>query len=172
MAVNERRRVNSIARRIHLSWQWRKLWLVLAVNGAALAVCLAAFLYVCETEVTGKFAGWGLERALLADGPGLRGLRYVFTWQGTEHTVALDAFRNAVVMFGRPLLIAEGVLWLLGFFGGKRSVRRLLNPLNRMAETAQRLTEAASKQPTLDEARFQVASKVDADGRVAYDGAR
>ena len=44
-------------------------------------------------------------------------------------------------LFGGPLLIGEGVLWLLGFFGSARGARRLLKPLDRMAETAQRLTD-------------------------------
>ena len=157
--MNVNRRVNSIARRIAHSWQWRRLWHLMLTNTAALAVCFLAYLYAQETAVTGAFAGWDLPRTFTAgenlEGMALlRSIAYCFEWNGTAHSVALMPFFELAMLFGRPLLITEGVLWLLGFFGGKRSVRRLLNPLNRMAETAQRLTEAASKQPTLDEARF------------------
>ena len=158
--MNVNRRVNSIARRIAHSWQWRKLWLTLAVDLAALAACAAAYLYARETAVTGTFAGWGLARGVAADGAlegmaWLRALSYWFEWEGVRHTVPLATFIDLTILFGRPLLIAEGALWLLGFLGGTRGARRLLRPLNRMAETAQRLTDAAASQPARDAARFE-----------------
>ena len=158
--MNVNRRVNSIARRIAHSWQWRKLWLLLLSNAAALSVCAVAYLYAQETAVTGAFAGMGIPRSLTA-AEGLRGLdwvislQYHFEWAGESHAVAFYPFFKLVNLFGRPLLIGEGALWLLGFFGGTRSARRLLKPLNRMAETAQRLTDAAAARPApvMDEAR-------------------
>ena len=156
--MNVNRRVNSIARRIAHSWQWRKLWLLLLVNAAALLVCAAAYLYARETEITGSFAGWRIPRRLTVR-EGLEGmallqsLTYRFEWAGNLHEIPLLPFMNLAVLFGRPLLIAEGVMWLMGFFGGTRSARRLLRPLNKMAETAQRLTNAAAR-PAMDEARF------------------
>lgn len=156
--MNVNRRVNSIARRIAHSWQWRKLWLLLLVNAAALLVCAAAYLYARETEITGGFAGWRIPRRLTVR-EGLEGmallqsLTYRFEWAGNLHEIPLLPFMNLAVLFGRPLLIAEGVMWLMGFFGGTRSARRLLRPLNKMAETAQRLTNAAAR-PAMDEARF------------------
>ena len=157
--MNVNRRVNSIARRIAHSWQWRKLWLMLLVDAAALLVCAAAYLYAQETTVTGAFAGWDLPRSLTADSAlegwaWLRSLTYRFDWEGAAHAVPLLPFLTLADLFGRPLLIAEGVLWLMGFFGGTRSARRLLRPLNRMAETAQRLTDAAASQSARDDARF------------------
>ena len=175
--MNVNRRFNSIARRIARSWQWKKLWLLLAVNAAALAVCAVAWLYAHETAVTGGFAGWRLPRALSADGS-LRGLAwlqsltYTFQWAGETHAVPLLPFMNLARLFGQPLLAVEGVTWLLGFFGGTRSARRLLRPLNKMAETAQRLTDAAAApQPVLDEARFHdlehAIEKIDMGGRLS-----
>ena len=157
--MNARRRVNSIARRINRSWQWKKLWITLFVNAAALLTCAAAYLYVRETEVTGAFAGWALPRSFAAHGSlddlsWLASLTYLFTWEGVVHEVPLLPFMRLAWLFARPLLIAEGVMWLLGFFGGTRSARRLLKPLDRMAETAQRLTDAAAARPTLDESKF------------------
>ena len=157
--MNVNRRVNSIARRIAHSWQWRRLWLLLWTNAAALIVCLLAWLYVQETAVTVAFAGWHIPRRIIADSSlegmaWLRSLAYTFEWGGTTHSVVLMPFFRLAFMFGRPLLITEGIIWFFGFFGDKQSVRRLLKPLDRMAETAQRLTEAASNRPTLDEARF------------------
>ena len=174
--MNVNRRVNSIARRIAYSWQWRRLWHLLLTNAAALAVCLMAWLFAQETAVTGNFVGWGIPRRLTA-AEGLEGmawvrsLAYCFEWEGTSHSIGLTPFISLAVMFGRPLLIAEGVLWLFGFFGDRRSIRRLLNPLNRMAETAQRLTEEASRQPAFDEERFHhlehAIENIDIGGRLS-----
>jgi len=174
--MNVNRRVNSIARRIAHSWQWRRLGHLLLTNAAALAVCFLAWLYTRETAVTGDFAGWGIPRGFTA-AEGLEGLAwvrsvaYTFTWEGTAYSVRVMPFLELAQLFGRPLLITEGVIWLLGFFGGKHSVRRLLNPLNRMAETAQRLTEAASKRPAMDEARFHnlehAIENIDIGGRLS-----
>ena len=156
--MNVNRRVNSIARRIAHSWQWRRLWHLLLTNAAALAVCAVAYLYAQETAVTGSFAGADLPRSLtgtegLEGMAWVRSLTYSFDWAGTTHVVPLLPFFKLAHLFGRPLLIAEGVLWLLGFLGGKRSARRLLKPLNKMAETAQRLTDAAAARPAMGEAR-------------------
>ena len=157
--MNVNRRVNSIARKIAHSWQWRRLWDMLLLNAAAMLVVAAAYLYAQETAITGKFAGWGIPRGFTA-AEGLEGmawvrsLTYSFEWAGETHLVELLPLLKLMALFGRPLLIAEGVIWLLGFMGGTRSARRLLKPLNRMAETAQRLTDAASARPAMDEARF------------------
>ena len=161
--MNVNRRVNSIARRIAHSWQWRKLWLLLWINLAALLACAAAYLYAQETAITGRFVGWSIPRRLtgneaLEGMAWLQSLKYCFEWSGATHEVPLLPFLNLATLFGRPLLVAEGVLWVLGFFGGTRSARRLLRPINKMAETAQRLTDAAASRPAqdsvLDEARF------------------
>ena len=174
--MNVNRRVNSIARRIAHGWQWRRLWHLILTNAAALMVCFAAYLYAQETAVTGAFTGWGLPRRFTAaeglEGMAwLRSVAYCFDWEGATHAVSLTPFVNLTLMFGRPLLIAEGVMWLLGFFGGKRGIRRMLNPLNRMAETAQRLTEEASRQPAFDEARFHdlehAIENIDIGGRLS-----
>ena len=149
--MNANRRFNSIARRIHLSWQWKKFWQILFLNLLALAACLAAYLYAHETAVTGTFAGWDLPRAVLADGTQsgvlawLRGLTYRFTWQGEANLVPMAPFVDLAVMFGGPVLGVEGVLWLLGFFGSSKGARRLLKPLDRMAATAQRLSDEANE---------------------------
>ena len=167
--MNANRRFNSIARRIHRAWQWKKLWVTLLVDAAALLACAAAYLYVRETEVTGAFAGLGIARGFTAQ-EGLsnldwvRSLCYTFTWEGEAHVVPLKPFLHLAWVFGRPLLIVEGVVWLLGFLGGARSARRLLKPLDRMAEKAQRLSEAASARPRVDEAKFH--DLEDALGRI------
>ncbi len=159
--MNANRRFNSIARRIHLSWQWKKFWQILFLNLLALAACLAAYLYAHETAVTGAFAGWELPRALLADETltgglaWLRGLTYQFTWQGEANLVPMAPFIDLTIMFGGPVLGAEGVLWLLGFFGSSKGARRLLKPLDRMAATAQRLSdEAGQTRRGVDEEKF------------------
>ncbi|MBR1821906.1 MAG: HAMP domain-containing histidine kinase, partial [Clostridia bacterium] len=71
----------------------------------------------------------------------LESLLYSFEWQGETYIVALREFVGLAMRFGGPLLGAEGALWLLGFFGRASDARRLLKPLDRMAQTAQRLTD-------------------------------
>ena len=150
--MNSNRRVNSIARRIQRSWQWKRLRQLVFIDLLALLACLAAWLYAGETAVTGAFAGWDLPRTLVMDEPlvgdwptraveALYALRYSFTWQGEVHELALAGFWRLVGLFGGPVLGVEGVLWVLGFFGSARGARRLLKPLDRIAETAQRLTD-------------------------------
>ncbi len=146
--MNANRRFNSIARRIHSAWQWKKLWQILILNLLALLTCLAAYLYAREIDVTGAFAGWDVPRLLTID-TALRGtealysVTYQFTWMGEVYVVPLDGFIDLAIRFGGPVLAVEGALWLLGFFGSARGARRLLKPLDRMAQTAQRLSDEA-----------------------------
>ena len=161
MAVNANRRFNSIARRIHVSWQWKKLRQIVFLNLLALLTCLAAWLYVRETAVTGAFAGWQIPRMVLEDQTAtgamawLRGLTYQFVWDRQVHSIPLEPFVDLVVMFGGPVLGGECALWLLGFFGSTRGARRLLKPLDRMAATAQRLSEEAGQvRRGVDEEKF------------------
>ena len=144
--ANANRRFNSIARRIQRSWQWKKLWQIILLNLLALLTALAAYLYAHETAVTGAFAGWHIPRSLTMDEglsniAALESLVYRFTWAGETHAVPLGEFVRLVLLFGKPLLAVEGVFWLLGFFGSARDARRLLKPLDKIAQAAQRLTD-------------------------------
>ena len=145
-SMNANRRFNSIARRIQRSWQWKKLWQILFLNLLALLTALAAYLYARETAVTGAFAGWDIPRRLTMDAAlrgrdALESLVYSFTWNGENHAVALAGFVQLAFRFATPVLAFEGVMWFLGFFGSARGARRLLKPLDKMAQAAQRLTD-------------------------------
>ena len=147
--MNANRRFNSIARRIHGAWQWKKLGQIIFLNLLALLTCLAAFLYARETAVTGAFAGWDLPRLLTLDTTqrgtaALYSLTYQFIWQDEVYIVPLSQFIELTARFGGPVLAGECVLWFLGFFGSAKGARRLLKPLDRMAATAQRLSDEAS----------------------------
>ena len=144
--MNPNRRFNSIARRIQRSWQWKKLGQIILLNLLALLAALAAYLYAQETAVTGAFAGWHIPRSLtmdtgLSNMAALESLVYNFTWAGETHAVPMREFIRLVMLFGRPLLAVEGVFWLLGFFGSAKGARRLLKPLDKIAQAAQRLTD-------------------------------
>ena len=162
--MNANRRFNSIARRIHSAWQWKKLWQILLLNLLALAAVFAGFLYARETAVTGAFAGWQIPRSLVVSGDAdslravMDSLTYSFTWEGEVYAFSLKAFVGVVIQFGGPLLGGELVLWLLGFFGSAKGARRLLKPLDRMAQTAQRLSDEAARQQkrggVMDEEKF------------------
>ena len=145
-SMNPNRRFNSIARRIQRSWQWKKLGQIILLNLLALLAALAAYLYAQETAVTGAFAGWHIPRSLtmdtgLSNMAALESLVYNFTWAGETHAVPMREFIRLVMLFGRPLLAMEGVFWLLGFFGSAKGARRLLKPLDKIAQAAQRLTD-------------------------------
>lgn len=145
-SMNANRRFNSIARRIQRSWQWKKLWQILFLNLIALLTALAAFLYARETAVTGAFAGWDIPRRLTMDAAlrgrdALESMVYSFTWNGEVHAVALAGFVQLAFRFATPVLAFEGAAWFLGFFGSARGARRLLKPLDKMAQAAQRLTD-------------------------------
>ena len=145
-SMNPNRRFNSIARRIQRSWQWKKLGQIILLNLLALLAALAAYLYAQETAVTGAFAGWHIPRSLtmdtgLSNMAALESLVYNFTWAGETHAVPMREFIRLVMLFGKPLLAVEGVFWLLGFFGSAKGARRLLKPLDKIAQAAQRLTD-------------------------------
>ena len=145
-SMNPNRRFNSIARRIQRSWQWKKLGQIILLNLLALLAALGAYLYAQETAVTGAFAGWHIPRSLtmdtgLSNMAALESLVYNFTWAGETHAVPMKEFIRLVMLFGRPLLAVEGIFWLLGFFGSAKGARRLLKPLDKIAQAAQRLTD-------------------------------
>lgn len=156
--MNPNRRFNSIARRIHRSWQWKKLGQIIMLNLLALIAALGAYLYAHETAVTGAFAGWHIPRSLTLD-EGLSGLAaleslvYSFTWAGETHAVPMGEFIRLVVLFGKPLLAFEGVCWLLGFFGSAKGARRLLKPLDKIAQAAQRLTDESGARRAAERAQ-------------------
>ena len=156
--ANPNRRFNSIARRIQRSWQWKKLGQILLLNLLALLTALAAYLYARETAVTGTFAGWPIPRSLSMDDSeaglaALESLVYRFTWAGTAHAVPLSGFIRLAFLFGKPLLAAEGVFWLLGFFGSANGARRLLKPLDKIAQAAQRLTDESGARRAAERAQ-------------------
>ena len=167
--MNPSRRFNSIARRIQRSWQWKKLGQILLLNLLALLAALAAYLYAHETAVTGAFAGWHIPRGLtldesLSNMAALESLVYTFTWAGETHAVPLKEFIRLVVLFGKPLLATEGVFWLLGFFGSAKGARRLLKPLDKIAQAAQRLTDESGARRAAE--RAQQARMMRSDGGV------
>ena len=167
--MNPNRRFNSIARRIQRSWQWKKLGQILLLNLLALLAALAAYLYAHETAVTGAFAGWHIPRGLtmdesLSNMAALESLVYTFTWAGETHAVPLKEFIRLVVLFGKPLLAVEGVFWLLGFFGSAKGARRLLKPLDKIAQAAQRLTDESGARRAAE--RAQQARMMRSDGGV------
>jgi len=164
--MNANRRFNSIARRIHRSWQWKKLGQIILLNLLALLAALAAYLYAHETAVTGAFAGWHIPRGLtldesLSNMAALESLVYSFTWAGETHAVPLKEFIRLVVLFGKPLLAVEGVFWLLGFFGSAKGARRLLKPLDKIAQAAQRLTDETGARRAAERAQQERMMRAD-----------
>lgn len=156
--MNAKRRINSIARRLKWSWQWKKLWIMITLDICALAVCFAAFLYTGEIEVTGTFQRT-MERCFAFDAAAtgreaLRSARYCFIWNGETHAVSLAPFLDAAALFGGGFCALQLLAWLLSCLKGTRGSRRILKPLESVADAAQKLTDKAIRTAPQDIDRF------------------
>ncbi len=80
---------------------------------------------------------------------------------------ASDGRLYALLRWGMPLLIVEGALLLIDLLTGGREIRRKLQPLDEMAEAAQRLSRAG-----LDESSFHDLEEAIARISPAAEGAR
>ena len=158
--MNAKRRVNSIARRLRLSWQWKKLAMMLIFDICVLLVSFAAYLYINETAVTGKLHLRGVERYFTAEKEVfsswtfLKSAHYYFVWEGITHCLNLDSYMRAVRIFGSGFIIFQFLIWILGFLKKNEKTRRILKPLEDFSDIAQKLSVEAIKNPPQDEAKF------------------
>jgi len=157
--MNAKRRVNSIARRLKLGWQWKKLRLVLGLDILVLLLCFAAFLYSTELTVTGTFSLHNSGRSFRVDSAAegwkrVESIDYCLYWNGEENAVSLKPFVKSVGIFGGALISVECILWLLGFFGNTKETRKILQPLESIAEQAQKLTDEAIQNTPREDDRF------------------
>lgn len=157
--MNAKRRMNSIARRLQWSWQWKKLSMMIALDVCVLLLCFAAFLYIGETNVTGTFQKQDLNRCFAADAS-LSGWQYLlsaeyrFIWKDAAYTLSLTPFLSAVRLFGCGLCAFQLLIWLPGFLRRDKKTRRILKPLEDFAEAAQKLSDKAIKSPPPEDERF------------------
>ena len=150
--MNETGRVTSTARKIRRSWLWRLFWIFVRLNLVLLILAVLGFCYFQERSALGDAWTPELQRELE--------IGYVDTTGGLRETAeaALDSLRDASYVFYSPdgmryadvcgayvdavgaaalVLLAVELLFFLGqMISGRRTARRLLRPLDRMARAA------------------------------------
>ncbi|HOQ63104.1 MAG TPA: HAMP domain-containing sensor histidine kinase [Clostridia bacterium] len=146
--MSENRRMNSIARRIWLSFLLRTLFILLVVNLVLLATTAGFAAYSAEKSALGASWQANLERSLQAD-DSLRGwawidsLQYSFSLpDGEGHTLALSPVINSMARVFSVLVAAQVVLVFFQYRSFRRRTLYLLTPLRQMAQTAQELSLA------------------------------
>ncbi len=139
--MNPNKRFGSIARKIHRSRVWSLLRAFILFD-IALAILLAAgFGYWAETRDGAPFDPDTRRRVAVAE-EDFRTSQYVYQRPGgDEISVPVEPYLSLVTRMGVYLLWAQGAyLFLTAAFGVGKS-RRLLRPLQKIADTAQRLSE-------------------------------
>lgn len=162
--MNETGRVTSTARKIRRSWLWRLFWIFFRLNLVLLILAVLGFCYFQERSALGDAWTPELQRELE--------IGYVDTTGGLRETAeaALDSLRDASYVFYGPdgmryaavcgayvdavgaaalVLLAVELLFFLGqMISGRRTARRLLRPLDRMARAAELLGRSAGRVET------------------------
>lgn len=145
--MNENKRMTSIGKRMNRSWLWRLFWTLLIVDAVILALLVVGWCYAAET--TALKAAWTprmAQRSFEVDEtlPWYKRLDtavYTFRPQGgAAISVGCGQYFPFVRGMYQALLSFEGVVLLIQYGVGKRKARRLLEPLTRMAQTAQELS--------------------------------
>ena len=157
----DNRRMHSIALKISRGFLMRLAFTLLAVNILLTAMGLVFGAFSLEKSALGDAWQMNLKRsvALQSDLPipqRIQTLEYSFSlMDGETHRVLIGpALRNAAFAL-LVLFSAEGLMVWLQHRGGKRRVKRLMDPLRQMAMTAQELSRTGfdeSKVHTLEEA--------------------
>lgn len=153
MAGKEARRTTSIARRINRSWLTRLLAVMLTIDLCVLLLSVCGWCYLTERRTLGSDWQPWLARKLEAD-EGLAypqifdEMRYVFHAEGGAAHTASDPEYFALVrqLFG-ILLMIEAFTLLGQYSSGKRRARKLLKPLQKIAETARELSDVRFEPP-------------------------
>lgn len=151
--------MTSIARRINRSWLTRLLAVMISIDLCVALLSLGGWCYLTERRALG--ADWtpGLYRGFSVDtsldfAEMIDTATYTFYAEDGEVHEAQDGEYFELL---RHLFMALLILEVITLFGqyssGKRRARRLLRPLQKMAETAQELSTVQFSEPRYDEER-------------------
>ena len=152
--MNETGRVTSTANKISRAWLWRLFWIFFRLNLLLLVISVAAFCYARERAALGGAWSLHLQRTLEMGGfetareflDALGRARYVFfSPSGARHSAALADFFAVLAPASVALLAAELMFFLGQALSGRRTARRLLRPLDRMARAARELGRSAAR---------------------------
>lgn len=154
--MNETVRVTSTARKISRSWLWRLFCIFFWMNLALLALSLLGYCYMQEYAVLGENWEPWLDRTLYLPFDWGRSVfssiknnldvlpmaGYSFSAvDGSMYSVSLALYLRMVQPVGLTLLVFEVLTLVAQAFSGRKTARKLLEPLDRMARAARRLTQ-------------------------------
>ncbi len=155
--MSETRRVTSTARKISRAWLRRLLWIFVQLDILILVLALVGFCYYHERAELGDAWRPGIERSLQFPALQHRGnpvhdrlsslANGTYRFYGADcevYEVSLRRFAEIFLPFFLIVLGFEAVFWLFQALMGRRTARRLLRPLDRMAAAARKLTSSAA----------------------------
>lgn len=144
--MSENRRMSSIARRFSRAWLGELFWTYFWLDFVLVVLSLACLVYTQEKAVFAQDWGPGIERSLKVDSA-LRGwdwlMSAVLSFRGPDgvwHDIVLKDFADGVRPFALALLWFEGISWFFSIFAMRKRARRLLRPLDQMAQAARELS--------------------------------
>ena len=155
--MNETGRVTSTANKISRAWLRRLFWIFFRLNLLLLVISVAAFCYARERVALGAQWSLQIQRTLEMGGfetareflEALVEAQYVFfSPSGARYSAAVADFLAVFSLAAAALLAAEALFFLGQMFSGRRTARRLLRPLDRMARAARELGRSAAQVST------------------------
>ena len=180
--MSENIRVTSTAKKISGAWLRRLLWIFFRLNLVLLVLAVLSFcLY---NEITALGSGWeiSIRRELdfsgrVSDPSLISAVRNFFAFlpesdyvfyspSGLRYSVTLRDYLFLMMLMGGCVLIAEASICIGQAISGRKTARKLLRPLDRMAKAAQELGRSAA-QPFAADARIH--DLEDAIGRISPD---
>ena len=152
--MNETGRVTSTANKISRAWLRRLFWVFLRLNLLLLVISAAAFCYARERGALG--AQWSLQIQRTLEMGSFESARefldalvrakYVFFGpDGARFSAPVADYLAVLEPAAITLLAAEALFFLGQMFSGRRTARRLLRPLDRMARAARELGRSAAQ---------------------------
>ena len=142
--MREERRTTSIAKRINRSWFFRMLWTLALIDAVIAALAVLGWCYAAEAAGGQAYSARELQwDTSLPLWDRIETITYVLTNDAGEKTaISGRGYFQMMRTFFAGLLGFEAVIVLIQYSAGKRRARRLLTPLERMAQTAQELSRA------------------------------
>lgn len=152
------KKTSSIAIRLNLLWTLRKFAIFIFTDMLVLAVCVGGWCYCTEADFYGEFQ-YNAERNFREDGflqsmseadryvsvravlEALRHVTYAVSYPGRDAVLEKNVgnLAESVFIFGRILILVEGLSILFTLFFGVSGIRRKLKPLDDVAKLADEL---------------------------------
>ncbi len=139
--MNTSKRFGSIARKIHRSRIWLLLRAMILIDLCLALLCAGGFAYWAETQNGGRI-DWRHTFRTVRVSEDVESVQYVFRRPGEDEISApLWPFAQAASQCGVILLCVEGGYLFLHLLTGRGKARRLLKPIQKVADTAQQLSQ-------------------------------